>query len=84
MQVKTRALIFQTYISVINHEKNNISHSLTGNSEIHHPLTNELSVFQILACVAGACLLLARPFFLVPTTSKRLLRRLFRYPLYHL
>ena len=42
-----------------------------------------------LACVAGAwkkwakertgalaCLLLARPFFLVPTTSKRLLRRL--------
>ena len=26
----------------------------------------------------GACLLLARPFFLVPTTSKRLLRRLTR------
>lgn len=45
--MKTRALIFQTYISVINHEKNNISHSLTGNSEIHHPLTSELSVFQI-------------------------------------
>ena len=47
MQVKTRALIFQTYISVINHEKNNISHSLTGNSEIHQPLTSDLSVFQI-------------------------------------
>lgn len=45
--MKTRALIFQTYISVINHEKNNVSHSLTGNSEIHHPLTSELSVFQI-------------------------------------
>ena len=27
-----------------------------------------------------ACLLLARPFFLVPTTSKRLLRRLGRVP----
>ena len=45
--MKTRALIFQTYMSVINHEKNNICHSLTGNSEIHHPLSNELAIFQI-------------------------------------
>ena len=34
------------------------------------------SVPRGLACVAGACLLPARTFFLVPTTSKRLLRRL--------
>ena len=31
-----------------------------------------------IACVAGACERVALPFFLIPTTSKRLLRRLLR------